>query len=97
MRLIAGGLFAEARVARGRFTNSPFPEINLPGGRHRLSSALIGGLAGYLYLVTGEPRCGEWARECYEGIVEKSPDPQLSMDMLPIAGWMLRAVARHEP
>lgn len=95
LRLIAGGLFAEARVARGRFTNSPFPEINLPGGRHRLSSALIGGLAGYLYLVTGEPRCGEWARECYEGIVEKSPDPQLSMDMLPIAGWMLRAMVEY--
>ena len=96
LRLIAGGLFAEARVAKGRFTNSPFPEINLPGGRHRSSSALIGGLAGYLYLMTGEPCCGEWARECYEGIVEKSPDLQISMDMLPIAGWMLRAVAEQK-
>ncbi|MBM3278091.1 MAG: hypothetical protein FJY95_08410 [Candidatus Handelsmanbacteria bacterium] len=93
LRLLAGGLFAEARTARDRFTNSPFPKINLPGGKHRSSNALIGGLAGYLYLATGETRCGEWARECYEGIVEKSPDAQLSMDMLPIAGWMLRAAA----
>ncbi|MCC7261114.1 MAG: hypothetical protein IT369_01200 [Candidatus Latescibacteria bacterium] len=96
LRLLAGGLFAEARTARGRFTNSPFPEINLPGGKHRFSNGLIGGLAGYLYLVTGETRCGEWARECYEGIVQESADPQLSMDMLPIAGWMLRAVAARK-
>jgi hypothetical protein len=95
LRLLAGGLFAEARTARGRFAISPFPEITLPVSRHRSSSALVGGLAGYLFLATGEARCGEWARECYEGIVEKSPDPQISMDMLPIAGWMLSAVAER--
>lgn len=46
--------------------------------------------------MTGEFVCGEWARECYAGIVKKSADAQLSMDMLPIAGWMLHAVAKQK-
>ncbi|MBI4551456.1 MAG: hypothetical protein HY710_04260, partial [Candidatus Latescibacteria bacterium] len=46
MRLIAAGLFAESRTARGRFRYSPFPEINYPTDRFRSWNALVGGLVG---------------------------------------------------
>ncbi len=96
LKLLAAGLFSESRVAKGRFKVSPFPENDLLLGRParaRTYNGLIGGLAGYLYQVTGEPLYADWARECYDGIVERSKDPQITMDMLPIAGWMLHAAA----
>lgn len=92
----AAGLFAETRTAPGRFRYSPFPENNRAAGgvwRTRSWNALVGGLAGYLYHVTGQPQHAAWARECYEGIVEQTDDPQASLDMLTTAGWMLEAVA----
>jgi hypothetical protein len=98
LELLAAGLFSEARTAPGRFYYSPFPENNfhVPGLiRSRAWNALMGGLAGYLYQVTGEPLYAEWAQECYDGIVEISDDRQLGMDMLPIAGWMLHTVAQR--
>ena len=57
-------------------------------------SDLVGGLAGYLFHVTGDPQHAAWARECYDGIAEESADPQTSLDMLTTAGWMLEAVSR---
>lgn len=91
LRRVAAGLFAESRVAKGRFCYSPFPELNAPSGG-RSWNALVGGLAGYLYGATGESLYRDWAQECYKGILERSDDPQVSMDMMPVAGWMLKAV-----
>jgi hypothetical protein len=93
LRKLADGVFAEIHPVPRRFRYSPFPENN-PQPATRGHNALIGGLCGYLYLTTDEPRYAEWARECYDGLVEVSNDPQTSMDMLPLAGWMLRAVAQ---
>lgn len=96
LRLLAAGLFAESRVAKGRFQYSPFPENNYPTDRFRAWNALIGGLVGYLAHVTGESRYADWVRECYDGIVEQSDDLQISMDMLHLAGWMLHAVVNQQ-
>lgn len=95
LHLIAAGLFSESRTACGRFQYSPFPEINYPTDRSRGYNAMIGGITGYLFHVTGDALYAGWARECYDGIVEPSDDPQIPMDMLPLAGWMLRAVAQR--
>jgi hypothetical protein len=95
VRLVAAGLFAESRVDRGRFKYSPSPENTSPTERHRSWNALVGGLTGYLYTVTGESLYRDWSQECYEGILERSDDPQVSMDMMPVAGWMLKAVVQR--
>lgn len=92
LRLLADGLFAEGRVDKGRFCYSPFPENNRSVDGCRAWNGLIGGLTGYLYLVTGEEIYAEWTRECYDAIVEDAADMQVTMDMLQIAGWMLHAV-----
>jgi hypothetical protein len=93
LSLIATGMFTEERVARGRFKYSPFPELNSPPvGRTRSWNGLIGGTAGYLYLVTGEEVYADWATECYDACVAVTDEPQVTMDMLTIAGWMLHAV-----
>lgn len=89
LRRLAAGLFAECRVAPGRFRYSPFPENNAAPSRYRSWNALLGGCAGYLYQVTRENLYARWADECYQGIVERSKDPQVTMDMLQTAGWML--------
>ena len=96
LRLIAAGLFMETRTAPGRFKYSPFPEINYPTDRSRSWNALVGGLTGYLYQVTGEPTFAEWTRACYDGIVNPSDEPQITMDMLHLAGWMLHTVAEGQ-
>jgi hypothetical protein len=96
LRLLVGlveGIFAECRARWGRFIYSPFPENNLPAGCHRAWNGLIGGLAGYVACTTGDDRCRAWAQECYDAIVEKEKDLQVSMDMLQIGGWLLHAVA----
>ena len=90
---LAEGVFAEIHPAPRRFRYSPFPENN-PAPAARFHNALIGGLTGYLYLATGQRRYAQWARECYDGLVERCDEPQTSMDMLHTAGWMLRAVAK---
>ncbi|MFH1567819.1 MAG: hypothetical protein ABIL09_07440 [Gemmatimonadota bacterium] len=93
LRRLAAGLFAESRTGPGRFRYSPFPENNAPPvHRTRAWSGLVGGLAGYVHLATGEPRYAGWALECYEALVEATDELQASMDMLPIAGWMLHSV-----
>ena len=95
MRELAAGLFAESRTGTGRFQYSPFPENNTPPvHRTRAWSGLIGGLTRYLYLTTGDPVYGEWALECYQALVDETDELQASMDMLPIAGWMLQSVLR---
>lgn len=94
LNLLAVGLFSESRTAYGRFQLSPFPEINYATDRSRGYNAMIGGLAGYLFHVTGDDLYKAWASECYDTIVERSDDAQVTMDMLPLAGWMLFAVTR---
>ena len=94
LNLLAVGLFSESRTAYGRFQLSPFPEINYATDRSRGYNAMIGGLAGYLFHATGDDLYKAWASECYDTIVERSDDAQVTMDMLPLAGWMLRAVTR---
>ncbi|MBM3264933.1 MAG: hypothetical protein FJY97_16105, partial [candidate division Zixibacteria bacterium] len=97
LSLLVGGLFAESRTAYGRFQYSPFPEINYMTERSRCWNSLIGGMTGYLFYATGETRYADWARECYDEIVRRSDDPQIIMDMLPLAGWMLQAVCGRSP
>ncbi len=95
LRSLAAGLWAEARTGPGRFRYSPCPENDRPGSRSWTAHA--GGLAGYLYLATGERRYARWARECYAAIVEKANDAQVSLDQMQTAGWLLRAVAASGP
>lgn len=91
---LATGFFAESWKSYGRFTYSPFPENNpLPSYHH--FNPLIGGLTGYLYLVTGETRYRDWTRECYDGMIEADAGFPVSMDMFQIAGYMLQVVARR--
>lgn len=95
LRKLADGLFAESYVGDGRFRYSPFPENNRSLAGCRAWNGLVGGLVGYLYCVTKDPRYAEWTQECYEAIVGEADDMQVTMDMLQIAGWMLRVVARR--
>ena len=92
--LVADGLFAESRVGPGRFRYSPFPENNKASGSCRGWNGLIGGLAGYLFLVTGSEKYGEWAQECYDEVVADAEDIPITLDMCQLAGWMLHAVVR---
>ena len=89
---LADGAYAEIRPVPGRFRYSPFPENN-PVPYARWHNALLGGLFGYLALRTDIDRYAEWARECYDALVEVCDEPTASMDMLHPAGWMLMAVA----
>ncbi len=93
---LAFGLFAESRASKGRFRYSPFPENNFPHEGFRLANGLIGGLAGYLFFETGERQYADWAKECHDAVLEKSKDQQITMDMLPLAGWMLHAVVERK-
>ena len=44
--------------------------------------------------MTGEVRYGQWARECYDAIMESAP-PAVSLDHMTMAGWMLHAVVQY--
>jgi len=93
LSLLADGLFTEGHVGKGRFCYSPFPENNRSVDGCRAWNGLIGGLTGYLYLVTGRDTYAKWTQECYDAIVKDAGNMQVTMDMLQTAGWMLRAVA----
>jgi len=91
LHMVADGLFAEIHPVPRRFRYSPFPENN-PVPYARWHNALIGGLVGYLWYATGDAKYAEWAKECYDGLLDDDEGNATSMDMHQIAGWMLRAV-----
>ncbi|MHB0935084.1 MAG: RIFT barrel domain-containing protein [Armatimonadota bacterium] len=93
LRKVADGLFAEIHPVPRRFRYSPFPENNVVP-HARWHNALIGGLVGYLWYATGDAKYAEWAKECYDGLLDDDEQQATSMDMHQIAGWMLRAVAQ---
>ncbi|MFC1452322.1 hypothetical protein ACFLSJ_03145 [Verrucomicrobiota bacterium] len=90
---LAAGMFSESLVAPGRFQQG-HPIMLSPGGDGmRRPQANLGGLAGFLYIETGRPEYGTWARECCQALIEEADEPQhATLDMQQLTGWLLHAV-----
>ncbi|MEO6847177.1 MAG: hypothetical protein ABI254_07955, partial [Chthoniobacterales bacterium] len=101
LHLLAEGLYAESKRSSGIFNYSPFPQINnlwvkTDKARWNAMNTLFGGLCGYLYFVSGEKIYAQRAIECYPTQKSFDQGASVGMDMLPLAGWMLRVVAQFK-
>ena len=102
LRMLLDGLWAESRVKPGMFVYSPSPETNgvMEDGTPTAQPAVdTMGLAGYLYLTTGDAACLARARESYEAVMDDAVETPVSMDHMTMVCWGLRALVadQNEP
>lgn len=89
---IADGVIAECQTTPGRFRYSPAPENNLIGLAASTCgwSVNLGGLFGYLHLLTGDAIYRQAMLDCFNAVMEHPEE--ISLDMVELQGWLLRGV-----